>query len=100
MLANASPLQDCANLLWLDLVAKVFLAALSWLALIPHPSPHPCACGGRLLLACNGYLHDLVCTALHTGFRRNELLSLRPAAKARFGSLKISKCAPSVWWAI
>ncbi len=33
---------------------------------------------GRLLVECQGYLHDIVITALHTGFRRNELLSLRP----------------------
>lgn len=32
----------------------------------------------RLLAECKAYLHDLVITALHTGFRRNELLSLRP----------------------
>jgi integrase len=32
----------------------------------------------RLLPECKGYLHDIVCTALNTGFRRNELLSLRP----------------------
>jgi integrase len=32
----------------------------------------------RLFAQCNGYLHDVVLTALHTGFRRNELLSLRP----------------------
>ena len=32
----------------------------------------------RLVLAeCNEHLHDLVVTALHTGFRRNELFSLR-----------------------
>ncbi len=33
---------------------------------------------GRLLAECTGYLHDIIVTALHTGFRRNELLSLRP----------------------
>jgi integrase len=32
----------------------------------------------RLLAECNEHLHDLVVTALHTGFRRNELFSLRP----------------------
>lgn len=32
----------------------------------------------RLLAECREHLHDLVITALHTGFRRNELLSLRP----------------------
>ncbi|MBI3301973.1 MAG: site-specific integrase [Deltaproteobacteria bacterium] len=31
-----------------------------------------------LLAECKEYLHDLVATAFHTGFRRNELLSLRP----------------------
>ena len=31
----------------------------------------------RLLVECKEYLYDLVVTALHTGFRRNELLSLR-----------------------
>jgi integrase len=33
---------------------------------------------GQLLAECKGYLYDLIVTALHTGFRRNELLSLRP----------------------
>lgn len=32
----------------------------------------------QLLAECKGYLHDILVTALHTGFRRNELLSLRP----------------------
>lgn len=32
----------------------------------------------RLLAECKGHLYDLVVTALHPGFRRNELLSLRP----------------------
>ena len=32
----------------------------------------------RLLAECQAHLRDLVVTALHTGFRRNELLSLRP----------------------
>lgn len=33
---------------------------------------------GRLLPKCRGYLKDVVVSALHTGFRRNELLSVRP----------------------
>ncbi len=32
----------------------------------------------ELLAECKGYLHDIIVTALHTGFRRNELLTLRP----------------------
>ncbi len=32
---------------------------------------------GRLLTECQDHLHDLVVTALQTGFRRNELLNLR-----------------------
>lgn len=32
----------------------------------------------RLLAECKGYLHDIIMTALHTGFRRNELLTLQP----------------------
>lgn len=33
----------------------------------------------RLLARCRGHLHAVVVTALHTGFRRSELLSLRTA---------------------
>jgi integrase len=32
----------------------------------------------RLLAESKGYLHDIIMTALHTGFRRNELLTLCP----------------------
>jgi len=32
----------------------------------------------RLLAQCHEHLRDVVVTALHTGFRRNELLNLRP----------------------
>ena len=33
----------------------------------------------QLLPVCEGHLRDLVTTALHTGFRRNELFSLKPS---------------------
>ena len=32
----------------------------------------------RLLAESKGYLHDIIMTALHTGFRQNELLPLCP----------------------
>ena len=32
----------------------------------------------RLLAESKGYLHDIIMTALHTGFRQNELLTLCP----------------------